>query len=373
MSEKTSVIIIRAPADTPAGAPLFIAGDFNGWSPGHPLSRLKSAPDGTFRFDLPNDLERAEFKFTRGSWDSVECSAQGKQIDNRVWTSDHSNGTLTLQIGGWCDVHPAAAAWRPTHTVVGDLRVIRDIFSPQLGSIRDIYVWLPPEYDARKSERYPVLYLHDGQNLFDEVEAYNHEWGVDEVSTELAERENLRHIVVGIPNMGLSRMHEYSPWEDDFRRSRGWGERYVRFIVQTIKPQIDAQYRTLPARECTAVGGSSLGGLISLYAGLTRPDVFSTALCLSPSMNIAGGRILKLATTFSSDVRFWLDYGEREFGGFRGLSEQMIEAVRECGRLLNSNGARARVLIDPEGEHDEASWRKRLPDILRWWHERLPK
>jgi len=371
MSDISRELIIHAPAETPAGAPLFIAGDFNGWTPGHPMSRLTAAADGTYRFVLPGDIDHAEFKFTRGSWDTVECTMQGDQVSNRTWTVAHSNGALNYHVGSWCDVHPAAASWRPKHTVVGDLRTLKDIFSPQLGNIRDIYVWLPPDYDATRSARYPVMYMHDGQNLFDDVMAYNHEWGVDEVSLELAQKEKLRHIVVGIPNMGLTRMHEYSPWEDDFRRSRGWGERYVRFIVQTIKPQIDAQYRTRPEREFTAVGGSSLGGLISLYAGLTRPDVFSAAACLSPSMNIAAGRILKLAATFSGDTRFWLDYGELEFGKHRGLADQMIDAVRDCGRVLKENGVHAKVVVDPEGEHDEASWRRRLPDVLRWWHSEM--
>ena len=215
--------------------------------------------------------------------------------------------------------------------------------------------------------------MPDGQNLFDAVSAYEQEWGVYEISTALAEKENLRHIIVGIPNMGLARLHEYSPWEDDFRRSRGFGERYVRFILQTVKPQIDNQYRTKPERDYTGVTGSSLGGLISLYAGMTRTDKFSFAACLSPSMNVAGGRIMKTAQAYHGDTKIWIDYGVREFGGERGLSNQMIEAVRECGRILKSNGVDARVVIDPEGEHNESSWRRRFPDILRWWHETMPK
>lgn len=373
MSESSRFLTLRVPADTPAGATIFLAADFNGWSPSHPLSRTIPQADGTHRFVLPPDVERAEFKITRGSWDSVECTANGEPLGNRVWSAESHNGSLQIEVGGWCDLHPDTESWRPRHTVVGDLRTIYDIFSPQLGNMRDIFVWLPPEYNTRTQERYPVMYMHDGQNLFDEVSAYEKEWGVDEISTELAETENLRHIVVGIPNMGLSRLHEYSPWEDDFRRSRGLGERYVRFILQTVKPQIDGQFRTKPEREFTAVAGSSLGGLISLYAGMTRTDKFSFAASLSPSLNVAGGRIMKTAQAYHGDTKIWIDYGTREFGGERGLSNQMIEAVRECGRILSANGVDVRVVIDPDGEHNESSWRRRFPDILRWWHESMPK
>lgn len=373
MSDTSRALQIIVPADTPAGASIYLAGDFNGWSPSHPLARVTPQADGIYRFELPPDVEKAEFKLTRGSWDTVECTTDGRQINNRNWTRESHNGDLRLEVGSWCDLNPNTIDWRPQHTVVGDLRVLNDIFAPQLGNMRDIYVWLPPDYDQRTDERFPVLYMHDGQNLFDDVMAFDKEWGVDEISTELALQENLRHIVVGIPNVGVGRLHEYSPWEDDFRRSRGFGERYVRFIIQTVKPLIDKQYRTKPEREFTGICGSSLGGLISLYAGMTRTDKFAFAACLSPTLNVAGGRIMKLAQTYRGDTRFWIDYGDREFGGNRQLSNQMIEAVNECVRLLRINGVPARSLIDPQGEHNESSWRRRFPDILKWWHSEMPR
>ncbi|MBK6767255.1 MAG: alpha/beta hydrolase [bacterium] len=373
MQDTSRVLEIHVPADTPAGASIYLAGDFNGWSPAHPLARVTAREDGAFRFTLPTDVERAEFKITRGSWDSVECTRDGRPIDNRVWKREAGNSGARLSVDGWCDLHPETLDWRPRHTNNGDVRMVNDVFAPQLGNMRDLFVLVPPEYDNRTDERYPVLYMHDGQNLFDDVMAFDKEWGVDEVSLDLARLENLRHIVVGIPNVGVGRLHEYSPWEDDFRRSRGFGERYVRFLTQTVKPLIDKQFRTKTAAESTAVCGSSLGGLISLYAGLTRPDVFSAALCLSPTMNVAAGRALKLAQSYSGGTRFWLDYGAREFGGNRELSNQMIDAVLECARVLRDNGVRVKAHVDPVGEHNETSWRRRLPDILRWWHSELPK
>lgn len=373
MSDSPRVLEISVPADTPAGASIYLAGDFNGWSPSHPLARVTPQPDGVYRFTPPPDLNKLEFKLTRGSWDTVECTPDGRPVQNRVWKCASSNGESRVVVGGWCDKHPESLDWRPKHTNIGDVRIVNDVFAPQLGNMRDIFVLVPPDYDQQTAVRYPVVYMHDGQNLFDDVMAFDKEWGVDEVSLELARNNNLHHIVVGIPNVGVGRLHEYSPWEDDFRRSRGFGERYVRFLVQTVKPLIDKQFRTRPDCDYTAVCGSSLGGLISLYAGLTRPDVFSAALCLSPTMNVAGGRILKLAQSFSGQTRFWLDYGAREFGGNRELSNQMIEAVLECSRILRDNAVTVKSLVDPLGEHNETSWRRRLPDVLRWWHADLPK
>lgn len=365
------MLTVRVPADTPSDEPLYLAGSFNGWNAAHPPSKLKPREDGLFECPLPADLHDLEFKITRGSWDTVECTRDGRSVNNRVLRFNAAQELPIVEVGGWCDLCPESVHWKRQHSVVGDLRVIKDVFSPQLGNIRDVLVWLPPGYET-SNERYPVVYMHDGQNLFDDVTAFDREWGVDEVSTELS-RLGFQHIVVGIPNIGVGRIHEYSPWVDDFRRSRGYGERYMRFILQTVKPFVDRQYRTKPEREFTAICGSSLGGLISLYAGITRSDIFSFAACLSPTMNVAGGRILKLAQSFHGDVRFWLDYGEREFGGNKELSNQMIESVRECAEFLSRNGAPVRCVFDPEGEHNETSWRRRLPDIFQWWHDSLPK
>ena len=183
MSDSSRVLTLSVPADTPAGATIFLAADFNGWSPSRPLSRAIPQADGTQRFVLPPDLERAEFKITRGSWDTVECTTHGEPLGNRVWTADSHNGDLKVEIGGWCDLHPGTLHWRPRHTIIGDLRIMKDIFSPQLGNMRDILVWLPPEYDVRPNERYPVMYIHDGQNLLSDVSAFVHESGGDDIST----------------------------------------------------------------------------------------------------------------------------------------------------------------------------------------------
>src|SRR5205085_774096 len=168
-----------------------------------------------------------------------------------------------------------------SHTVVGDLRVLEGVSSPQLGNRRDILVHLPFSY-RQGHQRYPVLYMHDGQNLFDEATSFCGEWEVDETMEELR-HEGLEAIVVGIPNMGDQRCEEYSPFPNRrFRSVRGAA--YLAFLVETVKPLIDHTFRTLPERDHTGIMGSSMGGLISLYAFFRHPEVFGFAGVMSPSL-----------------------------------------------------------------------------------------
>ncbi|HEX2865045.1 MAG TPA: alpha/beta hydrolase-fold protein, partial [Deinococcales bacterium] len=179
-----------------------------------------------------------------------------------------------------------APAWRPypalpDSTVTGDLRQLDGVFSPQLGNTRHLLAWLPPSYEASPERRYPVVYLHDGQNLFDAATSFSGqwrvdgEWRVDESMTRLA-AEGLEAIVVGIPNAGDDRPLEYSAHRHSILGG-GRAPDYVRFLAETVKPPVDATLRTLPGREDTTVAGSSLGGLVSLRALFDRPDVFSRA------------------------------------------------------------------------------------------------
>src|SRR4051812_7718100 len=183
------------------------------------------------------------------------------------------------------------------HTIVGTVRVLEQVASPELGNQRDILVYLPSGYDDDQ-QRYPVLYMHDGQNLFDEATSYTREWQVDETMEALS-RAGYPAIVVGIPNLGEQRIEEYSPF-DDPKHGKGKGQAYLGFIVETLKPLIDQQFRTLPDRLHTGIMGSSMGGLISLYAFFQHHEIFGFAGVMSPSLWFAGRAIFDLlrATSF---------------------------------------------------------------------------
>lgn len=261
------------------------------------------------------------------------------------------------------------------HTVVGDLRILDHIASPQLNNQRHLLVWLPPAY-ADVTRRFPVLYMHDGDNLFDAYASYAGEWGVDETLTALHD-EGLAAIVVGIPNMGDTRFNEYSPYDDTIReRGHGVGDVYLRFIIDTVKPLIDAQFRTLPDVAHTGIAGSSMGGLISLYAFLTHPDVFGLCGAFSPVFWYGEAALYDLTQT-PAHGRVYLDIGTVEGEVYANLAtrEAITESaandayrdgVRRLRDGLQQTGYVLHYVEDAGERHHESAWAKRLPDALRF-------
>ena len=270
------------------------------------------------------------------------------------------------------DVYPKNAG----HRVVGNVVVAQNVHSPQLNNDRDIIVYLPPSY-ATSSKHYPVLYMHDGQNLFDHATSFAGEWLVDETLQNLAYNEGLEAIVVGIPNKGPQRLDEYSPFEDH-SYGGGLGNQYVSFIVNNLKPMIDNEFRTLPQRRKTGIMGSSMGGLISLYAFFFREDIFGFIGAMSPSLWFAKGAIYHYIENASYlPGKVYLDAGTRELGGSkhsvarRGESRSYYAGVRRMRRMLVKKGYRPiRDILYVEekwAEHSEAAWARRLPEALRFF------
>ena len=159
------------------------------------------------------------------------------------------------------------------HSVSGTIKVAHDIYSPQLNNRRHLLVYLPPSYAQSSSRRYPVLYMQDGQNLFDNTTSFAGEWGVDEAMEELAHKKGLEAIIVGIPNAGSMRLAEYSPFPDS-QMGGGLGDNYVAFVVHTIKPIIDRDFRTLPDRSNCGIMGSSMGRPYQLIRIFPLPPSF---------------------------------------------------------------------------------------------------
>lgn len=260
------------------------------------------------------------------------------------------------------------------HTVVGALKVRERVWSPQLKNRRDIYVHLPPSY-ADKRRRYPVLYMHDGQNLFDESDSYSGEWRVDETMQRLSQ-VGIEAVIVGIPNMKTERLLEYSPF-DDPRFGPGRGDRYLAFLAETVKPLIDRDFRTLSERQHTGLMGSSMGGLISMYAFFQRSDVFGFAGVMSPSFWYANRAIYAYVESAPFvPGRIYLDVGTREYGGSvtekaaRRQSRRHYAGVRRMKRMLVKKGYRVRrdlLVIEERGAgHNEPAWARRLPLALQF-------
>jgi isoamylase len=253
------------------------------------------------------------------------------------------------------------------HTMVGSIVVLAHIWSPQLGNARDISVYLPPGYDEG-DRAYPVLYMHDGQNLFDRMTSVGEEWQVDETMERLSQH-SLEAIIVGIPNMGRNRIDEYSPYVDE-GRGGGLGDAYLAFVAETLKPMIDSRYRTCVQREYTGVIGSSMGGLISLYAMLRYPEVFGFVAALSPSLWFAERALLKdFAGAPPRLGRIYLDVGTTEGG-------TCVPDARELGEILLAQGYELERDLwyheIHEATHDERAWATRIGPLIALFLRTIP-
>lgn len=231
----------------------------------------------------------------------------------------------------------------------------------ELDRERQVRLYLPPNY-ANSDKHYPVLYMHDGQNLFDDATSYAGEWGVDESLNQLAKTQGLELIVVGIDNGGDKRMNELSPWINK-RFGEAEGKGYMGFITEVVKPYIDTNFRTKSQREHTAIMGSSMGGLISHYAIHAYPEVFSKAGIFSPSYWYSQEVFAYTkANRAASDARLYVMLGSEEGDGMVADTVKMQRQLKEHGN------PRENTLFKTVqgGQHNEAFWRQEFPEAIQW-------
>ena len=233
------------------------------------------------------------------------------------------------------------------------------VFIESLNRYRKIRLYLPPDYHS-SDKQYPVLYMHDGQNLFDPATSFLGEWGVDEVLDSLYESEEFSVIVIGIDNGGMKRMNEYNPWENK-RFGKPEGKEYTMFIVNDLKPMIDKEYRTLSDSKHTGIAGSSMGGVISHYALFNYPDIFGKAGILSPSYWLSKEIYdFTKSSDFNKDQKIYMAAGEKEGIG-------ITKGVKKMEKILKNIGFdqyNFEVKIVPEQKHNEAFWHTELPELL---------
>jgi predicted alpha/beta superfamily hydrolase len=252
------------------------------------------------------------------------------------------------------------------HTITGDVRTHERFHSRHLAHDRTIVVYVPPGYDPTTTVRYPVLYLHDGQNVFDRATSFGEEWRVDESAQELiASGEIAPVVIVGVYNTGEHRLDEYTPTLQRETGRGGHADDYGRMLVEDLKPFIDRRYKTLPDAANTAMGGSSLGGLLTLHLGLRYPDVFSRLAVLSPSVWWDDRVLLREVAALPDrlPLRIWLDAGteegERTLADARALRDALVAKGWSLGDDL--------AYLEAEGgRHDERSWAARVDRVLRY-------
>lgn len=339
---------------------LYVTGNFNLWNPADTSYLLKSDQTGVSKITLSLPAGNYEYKFTRGSWQKGETDAAGKGISNRALTLK-SDTTIPINILGWNDDFISNnIAVKKTHSASVNVKIIDTAFYiPQLKRKRRIWIYLPPNYTTGK-KNYPVLYMHDGQNLFDNATSYAGEWGVDEYLDSISKSGKKEVIVVGIDNGLAKRMSEYNPWEFE-NYGNGEGDKYVDFLVKTLKPFIDKHYRTLKSKPNTYIAGSSMGGLISLYAVLKYPKVFGGAGIFSPAFWTASGidsTVIADAKNVNSRLFFYA-------GGKEG--DLMIPDMKRIEKEMKEHSkSPIKEIVGENEHHNEAAWRKYFPDFYEW-------
>ena len=352
--QKIMFLTGKIPASKTPVSHLFLAGNFNNWDPGDKAWEFQPGPSGSYRLlkNLPKGIYG--FKITKGTWQGVECNAAGKPIQNRI-LSVKGDTTVNITIAGWQDNYPAA---EKKHTASNHVHIINENFEiPQLGRQRRVWIYLPADYQSSKN-KYPVIYMHDGQNLFDDYTASFGKWGVDDILDKLPAQKQC--IVVGIDHGGSYRLAEYDPFDSKY--GSGQGKEYVDFLVKTLKPYIDNHYRTKPDARHTTVAGSSLGGLISMYAALKYPNVFGNAGIFSPAFWIAP-EIYDLAqkTRLPAGSAFYFVCGDAE-------SKSMVAEMQKMAAIIRSKNTKQKppVVIIKGAGHNEKQWNGDFPGFYNW-------
>jgi predicted alpha/beta superfamily hydrolase len=268
-------------------------------------------------------------------------------------------------------------------TVSGDLR-LHTLESRTFGNTRTIRVLLPPGYEApaNAARRYPVLYLLDGQNLFDAClsDVSHQEWGVDETVYHLIAAQKIPPlIVVGVDHAGRDRAHEYLPYKDFVGGSvmpEPAGQRFPQFLVHEVMPLVDGRYRTLPGQPNTGIGGSSYGGVAALYALLAQPSRFGYGLIESPTLWVGMGQPVRdTDPLIAMPVKVFLGFGGREADN-PAVNDKMVGLVRRVEANFRAAGyddSNIRTVVDPQALHTETAWAARLPGALEFlfggWRE----
>jgi len=307
-----------------------------------------------------------QYKFTLGDWSRVEKGPKGQEIQNRLHkvTGDE---TLDLVVASWAH----GEVRQPSKT-----GHIEQITVPDFLDDRRVWVYLPPGYEKEPDRRYPVLYMLDGQNVFDNATGFAGEWKVDETLEELIPAGKVAPlIVVAVANGSDRRTKEYTPWYSSEHEAGGGGGKHLKKWINILLPHINTNYRTLTRPENTGLAGSSFGGLMTMYAAYKHPDVFGKFGSFSPSLGWAGGRLPDMIVKKDKPaVTIYMDMGTREWGNFRDDDgneiDDSIDRLRRMREILVGQGFVVGwdlMVVEGEGDrHNEAFWSKRFPEAVEF-------
>ena len=352
-AQTTRIEIKNLPERHTPGSGIYIAGSFNGWNPRDEQYKFQNGANGNHFIELKLANGVYEYKITRGGWDKVECTKTGAGISNRKLVVEGSS-EIFISIEEWQD---RFSTGHRKSTAGKNVQILDTaFFIPQLNKVRRVWVYLPEDYAVSK-KRYPVLYMQDGQNVFEDSSSFSGEWGVDEYMDTSGFR---RSIVVAVDHGGTDRILEYCPYDME-RFGKGAGDQYADFLVKTLRPYINKKFRTKKCRKNTFIAGSSMGGLISMYATLKYPKVFGGAGVFSPAFWI-GPKIFDEIKAKGKKVRSRIYF-------YAGLQEgeTMVPLTMKAHEEMHAvSRSKIRTVIRQEGKHNEARWRMEFPWFYEW-------
>lgn len=348
--------ITQVPVNTPQSAIIRMPSSLNNWNAAE--TPLESLGNGQYQIVIPEASGTVEFKFTRGTWATVEGNATGAFLPNRSFTFKGTPQVINLTVQSWEDLGGS------TSTAASNVSVLNAaFFMPQLNKNRKIWLYLPPDYYTT-TKRYPVLYMQDGQNLFDNATSFSGEWQVDETLNSLFQKGNYGAIVIGIENGGGDRLNEYSPWNNP-SYGGGQGDLYSQFIAETLKPYIDLNYRTKPEPQFNAVLGSSMGAFISSYIAAKYPAVFQKVANFSSAYWFAKPQLIDYIATNTqnySSSRMYFVAGTNESATMVSNNNDIKNTYQN--KLLATENTTTKY--DSYGTHTESYWRGEFEAAYLW-------
>ena len=338
--------------------PVYISGNFNQWKTQDPKFQMHQIGVGLYHYKFASDFvypEELLYKFTRGDWSEVEIDKFGNRTENR--SCKQHKGVRKEHVAKW------RHNWLPFKpNFLPKVHLISEEFEiPQLNKKRKVWALLPHDYE-QSTEHYPVMYLQDAQNLFNEKAQYGN-WEIDKKLAVMAEYKIGKIIVIAIEHAEKERINEYNVGNTIL--GVGQGKKYIRFLTDTLKPFVDNNFRTKPDREFTGIGGSSMGGLVSIFSGIMYPEVFGKLMIFSPSLWV----VPKIKLSFldmdeAQDTRIYLYAGGDE-------SATMIDHVKNFKKRLLKKDAlkdkmKVHLSINELGKHSETYWSDEFPKAIEW-------
>jgi predicted alpha/beta superfamily hydrolase len=353
---QTKKIILLTPMDD--DRPVYISGNFNDWATQDFRFQMEKIETGKYIFQFPTDEEfqgELIYKFTKGDWSEVEIDQFGNRTPNRHWNDDQE--VRTEEVAKW---RKNWLPYRPSQ--LPKIHLISEEFEiPQLNKKRKIWALLPHDYET-STEHYPVLYLQDAQNLFNENAEFGN-WQIDKKLAVMSDYGIGKIIIIAVEHGESERVQEYNV--GNTLLGKGHGKQYIRFVVDTLKPFVDKTFRTKPDREDTGIGGSSMGGLVSIFSGLMYPEVFGKLMIFSPSLWVIPKIKIGFLDFFEpQETRIYLYAGGDE-------SETMVDHVTKFRKRLLKRETlqgkmKVRLSINELGKHNESYWSDEFPKAIEW-------